>query len=464
MNKNNIKWMILLGVILSIGFSSCQVVNKYKAPEVDAEGLFRDMNPSDTTSIANIPWREYFSDPILQSLIDEGVNNNYDMAITNERIKQSEAALGMARAAYFPSLALGANATHTRYSVSPNGRVKELGYGNTEYMVGVTASWEIDVWGKLNRQSRAKFADMLNSYAGRNLVQTSLIANIANTYYTILSLDEQLRVTREMIGLMQESVDAMSDLKEAGFQNRAAVEQMKATLYSAQVSIPDLESNIRQLENSICLMLGRKPGSILRTTIKEQDVPTELKYGIPIQMLAKRPDVTQAELSFRSTFEMTNAARASFYPSINITSASLGYAGTLFKPENLAASIVGSIMQPIFAKKQLVTQLKVAKAEEQAALLTFEKTILTAATEVSDIIFTYESSLSKNDVRSKQVESLTLAVSDTKELLNAGEANYLEVITAQQNLLQARLNQVSDKLEQLQASVNLYRALGGGAE
>lgn len=263
---------------------------------------------------------------------------------------------------------------------------------------------------------------------------------------------------------MQESVDAMEDLKEAGFQNRAAVEQMKATLYSAQVSIPDLESNIRQLENSICLMLGRKPGSVLRTTIKEQDVPTELKYGLPIQMLAKRPDVVQAELSFRSTFELTNAARASFYPSINITSASLGYAGTLFKPENLAASIVGSIMQPIFAKKQLITQLKVAKAEEQAALLTFEKTILTAATEVSDIIYTYESSLSKNDVRSRQVESLTLAVSDTKELLNAGEANYLEVITAQQNLLQARLNQVSDKLEQLQASVNLYKALGGGIE
>ncbi|MBB4035577.1 NodT family efflux transporter outer membrane factor (OMF) lipoprotein [Dysgonomonas hofstadii] len=464
MNKINIKWIVLLGVILSIGLSSCQVVNKYKAPEVDAEGLFRDMNPTDTTSIANIPWREYFSDPILQSLIDEGLNNSYDMAITNERIKQAEAALGMARAAYFPSLALGANATHNRYSVSPNGRVKELGYGNTEYMVGITASWELDVWGKLNRQSRAKFADMLNSYAGRNLVQTSLIANIANTYYTILSLDEQLRVTREMIGLMQESVDAMEDLKEAGFQNRAAVEQMKATLYSAQVSIPDLESNIRQLENSICLMLGRKPGSVLRTTIKEQDVPTELKYGLPIQMLAKRPDVVQAELSFRSTFELTNAARASFYPSINITSASLGYAGTLFKPENLAASIVGSIMQPIFAKKQLITQLKVAKAEEQAALLTFEKTILTAATEVSDIIYTYESSLSKNDVRSRQVESLTLAVSDTKELLNAGEANYLEVITAQQNLLQARLDQVSDKLEQLQASVNLYKALGGGTE
>jgi len=464
MNKTNIKWVFLLGVILSIGFSSCQVVNKYKAPEIDAENLFRDMNPTDTTTIANIPWREYFSDPILQSLIDEGLSNSYDMAITNERIKQAEAALGMARAAYFPSLALGANATHNRYSVSPNGKVNELGYGNTEYMVGITASWELDVWGKLNRQSRAKFADMLNSYAGRNLVQTSLIASIANTYYTILSLDEQLRVTREMIGLMQESVDAIGDLKEAGFQNRAAVEQMKATLYSAQVSIPDIESNIRQLENSICLMIGRKPGSILRTTIKEQDVPTELRYGLPIQMLAKRPDVVQAELSFRSTFELTNAARASFYPSINITSASLGYAGTLFKPENLAASIVGSIMQPIFAKKQLVTQLKVAKAEEQAALLTFEKTILTAAKEVSDIIYTYESSMSKNDIRGKQVESLTLAVYDTKELLNAGEANYLEVITAQQNLLQARLNQVNDKLEQLQASVNLYKALGGGTE
>ncbi|MBD8388498.1 efflux transporter outer membrane subunit [Dysgonomonas sp. BGC7] len=463
MIRKYIKGTILLGVILSMGFSSCQVVNKYKAPEIDSDALYRDEVSTDTTTIANIPWREYFTDPALQALIDEALNNNYDMLIVAQRVKQAEAALGMARAAYFPSLAVGGNLTHTRFSNGADGK-KTLGYHTNEYMVGFTATWELDVWGKLNRQSRAKFADVLNSYAGRNLLQTSLISGIANSYYALLALDQQLEVTNEMIGLMQESVDAIEAMKTAGFQNRAAVEQMKASLYSAKVSIPDLESNIRQLENSICVMLGRKPGSIARTTIKDQVVPTQLAYGVPYQMLAKRPDVRQAELSFRSAFELTNAAQASFYPSISINSASLGYAGTLFKPENLAANIIGNIMQPIFAKKQLITQLKVAKAEQQAALLTFEKTVLEAGQEVSNIMYTYESSQKKNEVRSEQVTSLTQAVHDTKELLSAGEANYLEVINAQQSLLQAKLNQISDKLEQLQASSDLYRALGGGIE
>ncbi|MDR2955861.1 MAG: efflux transporter outer membrane subunit [Prevotella sp.] len=462
MIKKHIKGVVLLGVILSMGLTSCQLTNKYQTPETDPTGLFRGENPTDTTTIANIPWKEYFTDPVLQALIDEGLNNNYDMRIVAERIKQAEAALGMARAAYFPSLALAGNFTHTRFSNGARGK-DVLGYHANEYMVGLTASWEIDVWGKLNRQSKSKYADMLNSYEGRNLMQTSLISNIANTYYSILALDEQLRVTQDMIALMEESLSMMEQLWEAGLTNRAGLEQMKASIYSAKISIPDMDNNIRQLENSICLMLGRKPGSITRTTLKEQYVPTQLAHGVPAQMLAKRPDVKQAELSFRSAFELTNAARASFYPSINITSASIGYAGALFKPENLAANIIGSIAQPIFAKKQLTTQLKVAKAEEQAALLTFEKTVLSAAKEVSDILYTYETSMSKNQDRGNQVESLTKAVSDTKDLFAGNEvSSYLEIINAQQSLLQARLSQVSDKLQQLQATSDLYRALGGG--
>lgn len=465
------KGVILLGVVLSIGFSSCQVVNKYKTPEIDSADLYRGENPTDTTTIANIPWREYFSDPVLQALIDEGLNNNYDMRIVAERIKQAEAALGMARAAYFPNIALAGSATHRRYSVNPSTGEKDvLGQHSTEYSLGIAATWELDVWGKLNRQSRAKYADMLNSYEGRNLIQTSLIANIANTYYSLLALDEQLRVTYEMIDLMQESVTTMEAMMDAGLLNRASIEQMKASVYSAQVSIPDLESNIRQLENTICLMLGKKPGSITRTTLKDQYVPETLAHGVPFQMLAMRPDVKQAELSFRSTFELTNAARASFYPSITLNTGSfVGYGASslskFFKPENLAASIIGGITQPIFAKKQLITQLKVAKAEEQAALLTFEKTVLSAGKEVSDILYTYESSLKKNETRRQQVESLTQAVYDTKELLTGGEiSSYLEVINAQQSLLQAKLNQVSDKLQQLQATSDLYRALGGGTK
>lgn len=470
MNKY-MKGIILLGVTTSIGLSSCQVVNKYKAPEIDSEALYRDThNTTDTTTIANIPWREYFKDPLLQALIDEGLNKNYDMLIATERIKQAEAVLGQARAAYFPDVALTGQVQQNRGKSANGGQGHNVLGPHTEiYTLGIAATWELDVWGKLNRQQRSKYADMLNSYAGRNLIQTSLISNIATSYYSLIALDQQLRVTKEMSDLIQESVTTMEALMEAGMQNGAAVEQTKASLYSVQASIPDLESNIRQIENSICLLLGRKPGGVLRSTLDQQNVPIYLSYGVPVQMLAKRPDVKQAELSFRSAFELTNAAQASFYPSITLSTGSMiGYtANTLsqfFKPENIFANIIGNLTQPLFARKQLITQLKVAKAEQQAALLSFEKAVLNAGREVSDIMYTFDSSVRKNEIRNKQVESLTKSVSFTQELLKAGEANYLEVIQAEQSLLQARLNQISDKLQQLQATSDLYRALGGGTE
>lgn len=463
----NVKGFILSGLIALIGLPSCQVMNKYKTPDINSEDLFRDKNLSDTTSIANIPWRDYFTDSFLQSYIDEGLNNNYDMLIATERIKQAEANLGMARAAYFPDVALSAQVQHNR---SSNGGVDGkdvLGYHSTNYNLGIAVSWEADIWGKLNRQSRSKYALMLNSYSGRNLVQTSLISNIANTYYSLLALDEQLKVTEEMVQLMEENLATTEALKKAGMTNGAAVEQTKASLHKVKVSIPDLENNIRQLENSMCVMLGRKPGAISRTSLNRQDIPTQLSYGVPVQMLAKRPDVMQAELSFRSAFELTHAAKANFYPSIKLTSGLIGYStnntlGNFFKPENIFASIVGGLTQPIFAKKQLTTQYKVAKYEQQATLLTFEKTVLEAGQEISDIMNTYESSFRKTQDRNIQVESLARAVNYTQELQKAGEANYLEVLTAQQGLLEAQLSQVSDKLEQLQAVSNLYRALGGG--
>lgn len=474
MKNKYIKGMVLSGLIALIGMPSCQVMNKYKSPEIDSSNLFRDENPVDTATIANIPWREFFADPYLQAYIGEALDNNFDMLIVQERIKQAEAALGMARAAYFPEVALTAQVDQTRLSNADplTGMPKErntLAYHKETYSLGIVASWELDIWGKLNRQSKAKYAQMLNSYAGRNLIQTSLVSNMANTYYSLLALDEQLAVTNNMIALMRENLETMEALKEAGMTTGAAVEQTRAALSSAKTSIPELESSIRQLENAMCTMLGRKPGRISRTTIGEQNVAMELAHGIPAQMLARRPDVNQAELEFRSAFELTQAAKASFYPSINLTSGLIGYSTTnglsnFFKPENLFSSIAGGLTQPIFARKQLITQYKVAKSDQQIALLTFEKTVLTAGQEVSDILYTYESSLRKNKDREIQVESLVKAVDYTQELLKAGEATYLEVLSAQQGLLEAQLDQVSDKLQQLQSASDLYRALGGGVD
>lgn len=464
------KGVVLLGVILSIGFTSCGIVNNYKAPEIDSAELFRGENPTDTTTIANIPWREYFSDPALQALIDEGLANNFDMRIAYTRIQQAEAGLLIAKSAYFPTLGLVGQVNHTQISTSKNGTERVLGYkGTTQYNLGIAVQWEADLWGKLSSRSRAQYANLINTYAYRNLVQTSLISNIATTYYSLQALDEQLKITLETIELLKESTETMSAMMEAGLLNRAGVKQSEALLYSTEVTVPSLESQIRQLENSLSVLLGRKPGSIYRTSIHEQRVPTHLQYGVPTQMLAKRPDVLQAEMGFRYAFEMKNVAQRSLYPSLTLSSGSMvGYgANTLsqfFKPTNIFANIIGGLTQPIFAGNQLRGQLKVAKAQQEEALLTFEQTVLKASQEVSDIMYTYESSLRKNENRAKQVDALQTAVNDTKTLLQAGEANYTEVLTAEQNLLQAQLGQVNDKLEQLQATVTLYRALGGGIE
>ncbi|MGV8135014.1 MAG: efflux transporter outer membrane subunit [Mangrovibacterium sp.] len=465
MKRIHIKEIVLLVLIALTGFSSCQVMTKIS--DSGNRDLFRDMESTDTTTIANIPWHEYFADSFLQSYIEEGLNNNQDMLIATERIKQAEANLGMAKAAFFPDASLSGQIQHDKISNGTNGK-DVLGYHSTSYTLGVSVSWEADIWGKLSHQKKSKYADMLNSYEGRSLIRTSLISNIANAYYSLLALDKQLRITEEMAALMEENLDVTKALREAGKTNGAAVEQTKASLHSVKVTIPDLENNIRQLENSMCVMLGREPGEITRGSIDNQITPAQLAFGVPAQMLAKRPDVQAAELSFRSAFELTHAAKASFYPSINLTSGTIGYANNslsnFFRPENIFASIAGGLTQPIFARKQLITQYKIAKYEQQAALLTFEKTVLEAGQEVSDIMSTYESSLKKSQDRNTQVASLDLAVMYTQELFKAGEANYLEVLSAQQGLLEAELNMVSDKLEQLQATSNLYRALGGGIE
>lgn len=461
----------LSGIILSTGFTSCGIIKTYKTPEIDSQNMFRDENPTDTTTIADIPWRDYFTDPALQALIDEGLANNLDMQIAYTRLEQAEAALVVAKSAFFPTVALAGQASYIRISNGENGK-KVLGYDagpqHNSYGLGFAVQWEIDLWGKLSSKSRAQYANLLSTQAYRNLIQTSIVSNIATTYYTLLALDEQLKITKETVELLKESTATMDAMMQAGLLNRAGVKQSEALLYGTQVSIPNIEIQIRQLENTLSVLAGRNPGPIERTMIQSQSVPPRIAIGIPAQMLAKRPDVFQAEMGFRYAFEMRNVAQRSLYPSLTFGTSTIGYgSGTLskfFDPVNIMANLVGGLVQPIFAGNQLKGQYKIAKAQQEQALLTFKQTVLNASKEVSNILYTYESSLRKNDNRSRQVESLRTAVSDTKQLLKAGEANYTEVLNAEQNLLQAQLGQVNDKLEQLQATVNLYRALGGGAK
>ena len=466
--KNKIIISPLLGLAFGmvLALQSCNINKAFVAPDADTNGIYRNSTSSDTTTVADIPWKEYFADPKLQALITEGLVNNTNMLVAQLRIQQAEASFKTAKAAMLPTLSAAAQVSHTQIGNGADG-TNVLGYSADHLnSLGFATSWEVDLWGKLNSQKKAKYASLLNSYEYSNLIQTSLVASIAKSYYTLTALDEQLRITIETSGLLKTSTETMMALKEAGTVNGAAVEQSKALLYTSQLVIPVLERQIYETENAICILLNRNPGTVERDSISNQAIPSELKYGVPAQMMANRPDVRQAELSFRSAFELTNAAQASMYPSLTISSGSIGFASggisDFFKPANIAANIAGGLTQPIFFKHQLKSNLEIAKAQQAEALINFQNAVLVAGQEVSNILNGFDLSLSKNGLRDLQINAYYSAVDFTQQLLMAGEANYTEVLSAQRNLLSAQLSRVDDKLEQLNYSVNLYKALGGG--
>ncbi|MDR0756639.1 MAG: efflux transporter outer membrane subunit, partial [Tannerella sp.] len=443
--------------MFAAGVSSCQTVNRYQSPETDTADLYRSgYGLGDTTTVAAIPWPEYFTDTNLQSLIGEGLRANPDLRVAYLRIQSAEAGLQVARAAYFPVASLNGQVTHARTSVQ-EGVVDALGYGSSQYRLGVAVQWEVDLWGKLNRQAKAQYAQYLNSHEYRRLIQTSLVSTIATSYYTLMALDEQLRISNETVRLLDDSHRSMQAMMDAGMLNAAAVEQSKALKLSTQASALNLELAIYRMENALSVMLGRKPGTIVRRSFDTWRAPdAPVPHGVPAQMLALRPDVRAAELQFRTAFELHHAAQAALYPSLTLGSGSMaGYGAAsltdFFRPENLFANIIGGLTQPLFAGNQLRAQVKITKAQEDEALLNFRKTALTAAGEVSDILFTCEKAHEKAGVRAGQIESLRKAVEYTQELLRAGEATYIEVLTAQQNYLNARLAAVNDNLEKAQA-------------
>lgn len=467
MKKRKI-YVIVISAISLIGTSSCSVIHKtYKVPQIEhTELLYGHDRQTDSITIASIPWRNYFADTLLVNLIDEGIRNNFDLRIAQTRIRAAESSLGEARNAFFPEIGLTGQVEHLRTSNGNRGK-DVMGYSSTEYTLGITASWELDIWGKLNSRRKSEYAVLLGSHAYRNLIQTSLIANIAVSYYSLLALDEELLVTCSTVELMKENLSVMTKLMEAGLQTGAAVEQSKVTLYNTQSHIPDLEYQIAEMEHTLCTLVGRMPGEIKRNTFNEQIIVDQLHYGVPAQMLAQRPDVQEAEAAFRSAFELTNTARASFYPSVKLTSGTIGYnslntLSEFFHPENLFLNLVGGLTQPLFNRGRLRSEMEIAKAREDEALLSFQRTVLSAGKEVTDILAEFHSATQKNDTRKNQVEAARNAVDYTQKLLLAGDVDYTEVLTAEESYLSSRLAQVSDKLQQILCTVRLYRALGGG--
>jgi multidrug efflux system outer membrane protein len=450
---------LAIALLLSaLALAACKVTQPYRRPDnIAGNGLYRDTTITDTTSIANIPWRQFFADSLLQNLIEEGMRNNLDIGVAVARIHEAAANFRQSKEAFYPSLLANANGSLQKNPGIPSTQT---------YQAYLSSSWQVDIWGKLRSTKKAELAALLQSEAYRRDVQTQLVASIATDFYALQAYDEQLRITLATVENRQEDVTTTQALKDADVLTGAAVMQSQAGLYSVEVTIPDIRLNIRQTENAICVMLGRNPGPIARDSLYDTPVNTDLRMGIPVQLLANRPDVQEAEFQLRNAAELTNVARTYFYPALTITGEGGLSSNTLshfFDASALFGSIIGGLTQPIFQNGLNRQRLEVAKGQQQEYLLTFEKTVLTAGQEVSDALFNYQAATDKMTTRAKEIHFLQKSVDYTKELMRAdAKANYTDVLTSEQNLLTAQLEGVDDRLQQLQAVATLYTNLGGG--
>ncbi len=447
--------------------SSCHIYKSYDRPEdITTAGLYRDTASvndtlaADTANFGNLPWREVFTDPQLQTLIEQALAGNADLRSAALNVKKAEAALLSARLAYAPMLAL-----------SPQGTVSswDKGKATQTYSLPVTASWQIDLFGQLLNPKRGAQVSLKQTQFYEQAVQTQVIANVANMYYTLLMLDRQLQITEGTVDILKKNLETVQAMKDAGIYGTtsAAVEQSRTAYAQVMASLPGIRQSIRETENALCLMLNQPGQHIARNVLEQQQLPTEFSAGIPLQLLSNRPDVKAAEMSLAASYYSTNSARAAFYPQITLNG-SAGWTNSagsaIVNPGKLLASAIGSLTQPLFYRGTNIARLKQAKAQEEQAKIQFQTTLLKAGNEVSNALYQYQMVAEKAASREIQVNSARKASEDTKELFNLGTSTYLEVLSSEQSYLSAQLSEVSDTFDCMQAVVSLYQALGGGRE
>lgn len=442
--------------------SSCGIYKKYERPEVNTKGLYRDtlsdqdtLVSNDTTTLGSTPWREVFTDPKLQTLIDSALSNNSDLLTAALSVKQSEDMLKVAKLAYVPS-----------FVFSPNGALSSWDGAKTNktYSLPIQASWTVDLFGSLLNAKRAQQMVLVQARDYQRAVRTSIISGVANCYYTLLMLDEQLRITKETEALTEQTWKTMQDMKEYYGYNEGSVLSAKANYLSVKASIPEIERQIRETENSLSLLLAQAPTRIDRGTFAGQSLPENLRTGVGIQVLANRPDVHAKEMALANCFYNVNKARSAFYPNITITGSAAWTNSSgmgIVNPGKMLLNAVGSLVQPIFQHGQLIAGLRVAKSQQEQAYIAWQQSILNAGSEVSNALKLYETSAKLSEIEAERVETLQSNVEAVTALMVNG-STYLEVITAQQALLASKLQKVVDDFNKMQAVVNLYYALGGG--
>jgi NodT family efflux transporter outer membrane factor (OMF) lipoprotein len=464
--KTNITNIIIVGLATLVLTSCKSLYGKYERPEVNTTGLVRDaisdtdtLAVTDTTTFANLPWRELFTDPRLQALIETGLENNPDLLNAALNVQMAEAQLKASKLAFLPSVSFSPQGTLSSWDGSKASKT---------YSLPINASWNLDIFGNLLSQKRSTQMFLVQMKDVQVSVQSSLIANIANMYYTLLMLDEQMRIINEMEQLTKETWEIMKVQKEAITGVRStAVQAAEASYYSVLAQKEDMRRQIRETENSLSLLLGRQAGLIERGTLAEQSLPTEFSTGVGIQLLANRADVHANEMALAQCFHDVQTARSRFYPSLSISGSGAftnSSGAGIVNPGAWLLSAVGSLVQPIFQNGQLIANLKVAKAQYEQAYNTWQNSVLQAGAEVSNALVLYNASDAKSKIEAKQVAVLKQNVEDTRMLMATAGSTYLEVIEAQSSLLNAELSKVQDDFYKMQAVVNLYYALGGGAK
>jgi NodT family efflux transporter outer membrane factor (OMF) lipoprotein len=456
--KTNILNILFAAVLVS----SCGIYTNYERPEDSlpaTDSLYREVQTGDTTSIADLSWRELFTDPYLVKWIEKGLENNTDMQTARLRTEEAKASMQAAKLSFLPSLSGTAQGEISSYDGAK---------ATKTYSLGGSAEWEVDIFGSLRNSAKQSIESYEVQKAYEQAVQTQLIATIATNYYSLLTLDKQLEITTATVESWKENVRTMEALKKAGQQNEAAVEQARANLLEAQSQEVSLKKQIHELENSFSTLLGMPAQSIERGDLLELDFNSDLSVGIPAQLLSRRPDVRQSEHELAQAFYATNEARSAFYPKVTL-SGSAGWTNSggavIENPGKWLLSAVGNLVQPIFNRGTNVANLKIAKAQQEEALLSFSQKLLDAGAEVNDALTDWQAAKATLELDSKRVASLARTVDVTEKLMkNSSTTTYLEVLTAQQGLLSAQLTEVDDKYSEISAVIDLYHALGGGAE
>lgn len=462
MKKKNI---LLIGLATLTVVSCKSLYGTYERPDVKTTGLIRDavsvsdtLLATDTLSFGNLPWRSVFTDPLLQRHIETALGNNVNMLNAALNVKMVEAQLKAAKLAFLP-----------QFTFTPQGTIASWdgGKASKTYQLPIAASWNVDLFGNLLSQKRSAQMALLQTKDYQTVVQCNIISNVANMYYTLLMLDSQLNILGDMTKLTKDTWDLMKLQMDLGRARSTSVQSAEANYYSVQAQTAEMKRQIREVENSLSLLLGQPAQQIPRGKLEEQSLPSEFSTGVGIQLLANRADVHAAEMNLAQCFYNVQTARSRFYPSLTISPSGTftnSAGGGVVNPGKWLLSAVGSLVQPIFMKGQLTAGLRVAEAQYEQAYNTWQNTVLQAGSEVSNALVLYNSSNEKSALETQQIDVLKKNVEHTQLLFKSSGSSYLEVITAQQSLLNAQLSKITDDFHKMQAVVNLYQALGGGAK